>query len=255
MWRTRTVVLLRALLMARWAMLGFILLSIKPVLAKSRASYSVLAKLTSNYVYQGFSKSSGNPVVQGNIDVEYASGLFVGTWISQIDLDDSTVDNRADIEVNPYIGWSRSFSDDWSFDASLSGYIYNGKLFDREADYGALSSQIHFRDLITAGIDVSYDAYGSNTSVQDYSLQGRFPLANTVDISGNVGYSDANSLLGYDYVYWNAGATWFLHRYAAIDLRYYDERQLNEAAEGSEPRGIDLPAIEDHLVLSFYLGF
>lgn len=244
------------LFVVRWAPLGFIFfLIIQPAPANARAHYSVLARLTSNYVYQGYSKSSGNPAAQGNIDIQFDSGFFLGTWISQVDFDDGSVNDRADIEANPYVGWNRQISDDWSFDASLLGYIYDGEVYYHRADYGELSGQLHFRDLVTGRISVSPDAYGSHTLLQDYELQGRFPVLNALDVSASVGYSDGNSLLSYDYVYWNFGASWFLRRYAAIDLRYYDTRQLNEAAEDSAHNGIDLPAIKNHWVVSLNLGF
>lgn len=237
------------------AFLGFVLLKVQPVLASGSAIYGVQAKVASNYVYRGYSKSSGDPVVQGNVEVAYPSGVFIGTWLSRVDFEDGTDDDRASLELNPYAGLSRSISGSLSFDLVVSGYVYNGRVFDRQAGYGELSGRLHFLDLVTAGIDVSPDTYGSGATIQDYALQGRFPLTSELDVSGSIDYSDASPLLGYDYLYGDIGATWFLHPYAAIDLRYYDARQLDEVAEGAEPRGIDLPAIENHWVVSFQLGF
>ncbi len=51
-------------------------LALLPLPAKGDANYSALVKFTSNYVYRGYSKSSGNPVVQGNLDYEHSSGFL-----------------------------------------------------------------------------------------------------------------------------------------------------------------------------------
>ncbi|MGH8602449.1 MAG: TorF family putative porin, partial [Gammaproteobacteria bacterium] len=115
-------------------------------------------KLTSNYVYRGYSKSRGDPVVQGSLDFEHSSGFFIGTWISQVDFDDETDEDRATIEVNSYMGWSVSLSEDWRAEAMVAGYIYDGRVYGHGADYSELFGQVHFRDLVTARVGVAYDA-------------------------------------------------------------------------------------------------
>ncbi|MGH8592911.1 MAG: TorF family putative porin [Gammaproteobacteria bacterium] len=228
-------------------------LALLPLQTRGDANYSVLVKFTSNYVYRGYSKSSGNPVVQGNLDYEHSSGFFIGTWVSQVDFDLGADHERANIEVTPYAGWSLSLSEDWRADLTLAAYIYDHRVFSREADYGELFGQVHFRDLVTARIGVSIDAYGSSKSIQDYELHTRFPLTDTTDVSGVVGYEDSGALLTYDSLYWNIGATWFLHKYAALDLRYYDTERLG--AGKMAPLGIGPPGIENHVVVSVSLGF
>jgi uncharacterized protein (TIGR02001 family) len=212
-------------------------------------------KLTSNYVYRGYSKSSGDPVVQGSLDFEHSSGFFIGTWISQVDFDDGTDEDRATIEVNPYMGWSFSLSEDWRADAMVAGYVYDGRVNRRRADYSELFGEVYFRDLVTARVGVAYDAYSSGNSIEDYELQARFPLAENVNFSGSIGYEDANTVFGYDSLYWNVGITWFLHKYAALDLRYYDtsrtdQERLYPFRSNSGPVGI-----ENHVVVSVSFGF
>lgn len=237
------------------AILAASCLALLPIPSKAGADYSVLVKLTSNYVYRGYSKSSGDPVVQGSLDFEHSSGFFIGTWISQVDFDDGIDEDRATIEVNPYMGWSVSLSEDWRAEAMVAGYIYDGRVYGRGADYSELFGQLHFRDLVTARAGVAYDAYGSSDSIEDYELQARFPLAENVNFSGRIGYEDANTVFGYDSLYWNIGVTWFLHKYAALDLRYYDISQTDQ--ERLDPIG---PAtgsvgIENHVVVSVSFGF
>lgn len=206
-------------------------------------------------MYRGYSKSSGDPTVQGNLDFEHSLGFFIGTWIAKVDFDDGTDVDRANIEVNPYVGWSLSQSDDWRADATLAGYIYDQRVYGREANYAELFGRIHFRDLITARIGVSIDAYGDSDEIPNYELNTRFPLTDNSDVSGVIGYDDSNSVLEYDYLYWNIGATWFLHKHAAIELRYYDAHRLDRAPQGPYWLAFRPASIENHVVVSVSLGF
>ncbi|MGH8658616.1 MAG: hypothetical protein ACREV4_09130, partial [Gammaproteobacteria bacterium] len=145
-----------------------------------------------------------------------------------------------------------SLSGDWRAEAMVAGYVYDGRVYGHGADYSELFGQVHFRDLVTARVGVAYDAYGSSNSIEDYELQARFPLAENVNVSSSIGYEDANSVFGYDSLYWNIGVTWFLHKYAAIDLRYYDTYQtgLDPVGPASGAAGVGNP-----VVVSVSFGF
>jgi uncharacterized protein (TIGR02001 family) len=219
--------------------------------AKADVKYGVIGRLTSNYIYRGYSKSNGDPVIQGNIDVEHTTKLFAGAWVSQVDFDKFLRDSSANVELSPYIGWNIAASDTWNFDTSLTGYIYDGDVSGRNANYGELSGQIYHRDLVTARISLIYDGFGYGKFVQDYEVLGRYPLFEALDGSGGVGYSEADALYGHDNLYSNIGATWFFHRYTALDMRYYDLKRVDMQPED----GLELPAIENPLVVSISLGF
>jgi hypothetical protein len=52
------------------------------------------------------------------------------------------------------------------------------------------------------------------------------------------------------------GVTWFLHRYAAIDLRYYASGRVgSEPEEATEAEYVELPDIENHFVVSISVGY
>ena len=60
----------------------------------------------SDYVYRGYSKSQGNPVVQGLIDYQGDAGWFGGLGLSQVSYDSPPNPDRAEIEIKPYVGWA-----------------------------------------------------------------------------------------------------------------------------------------------------
>ena len=85
----------------------------------------------SDYVYRGYSKSQGNPVVQGLIDYQGEAGWFGGLGLSQVNFDNLPNVSSAVVEIKPYAGWAFPLSTDWSTELSASGYIYNSKVFEQ----------------------------------------------------------------------------------------------------------------------------
>jgi uncharacterized protein (TIGR02001 family) len=194
----------------------------------AEAGYHALLTLTSNYVYRGFSKSNGNPVLQGNIDYENPAGFFLGAWVSQVDYGDERFQDRAHIEASPYVGVSLGLSEIWRLNTTLAGYLYDGKVFGRGVDYVELTALVQFRDLFTARVGASYNAYGGEASILDYELSLRYPVTDTVEVSGDLGYEDANHVIGHGRLYGSIGVGWFLSKHAALHLRYYDAYRFDE---------------------------
>lgn len=239
----------------RVAILSVSCLALLPMATQAAGNLSVLAKFTSNYVYRGYSKSDGDPIVQGSLDFEHASGFFIGTWLSQVNFGDVTDGDRASVEINPYMGWSFSLSEDWRADATAAGYVYDGRVYRRVAHYLELFGEVHFRDLITARVAVAYDAYGSSNSIEDYELQARFPVTEDVNVSGTIGYEDGNTVLGYDSLYWNIAVTWFLSSFAALDLRYYDTHRMDRERLDPPEATTGPGSIENPVVVSVSFSF
>lgn len=219
----------------------------------AEGKYNALLKLTSNYVYRGYSKSNADPDVQGNIDYEHPSGLFLGAWVSHVDFGDSRFHDRAKLEANPYAGMTLRLAEDWRVDATLAGYLYDGKVFGRGANYGELTGALHFRDLATARLAVARDAYARSGATLDYEIQMRYPVTDTLEVSGSIGYEDATAVFGYSDIYWNVGTAWFLSKHAALDLRYYDAHQVTEGEETQT--SVELPRVVNQLVFSISIGF
>ncbi len=84
--------------------------------------------LVSEYRYRGISQTNAKPAVQGGFDYAHASGVYVGTWASNVSwLSDGgagTVSNS--IEVDIYGGYKGSVGD-FGYDAGLLQYWYPGK--------------------------------------------------------------------------------------------------------------------------------
>lgn len=79
------------------------------VLAQDEAALPITGNLTfaTDYVFRGISQSDEDFAVQGGFDYAHeASGLYLGTWASNIDFGaDGTV------ELDVYAGWAKKFGD------------------------------------------------------------------------------------------------------------------------------------------------
>ncbi len=199
---------------------GFCLLFL--YLPAAQADWHGDIKLLSDYIYRGYSKSRGNPIVQAQVDYLDDAGWFAGVGLSQVRFDDRLNVGRAEIEIKPYWGWSLPLSADWRAELLASGYIYDNKIFNHQADYAEVYASLHYQDWLSAKASMAPNAYQRHANVANYELNVRRDLLDVLQVSVGLGYSQAAALLEQDYFYWNAGASWFVASYLAIDLRYVD---------------------------------
>jgi uncharacterized protein (TIGR02001 family) len=216
----------------------------------------------SDYVYRGYSKNRGHPLVQGHLDYEDDLGWFTGFGISQVSFDDRVNADHSDLEVKPYVGWGLSLTEDWKTDLSAVAYIYNDKVFGRNADYAEFYASLHYQDWLSALVSVAPNAYQRHTTVLNYEANYRRDISDSVRFSAGLGFQQAKQLLELQqegYFYWNAGVSWFVTPYLSLDLRYVDVN-LNQPGglvldDGDGADEFYPRLIESKYLLSITLGF
>jgi uncharacterized protein (TIGR02001 family) len=229
-----------------------LLLGCSPVNADWHGDLSFL----SNYVYRGYSKSRGDPVVQGHLDYQNDSGWFGGLGLSQVNIDSRSNPDHSDVEIKPYLGWGIPLSADWRTELAISGYIYNGKIFEHNANYAEFYATLHYQDWLSGKISVAPNAYQRHATVPSYELSYRRDIFDTLQFSAGLGYNQAGALLGQDYFYWNIGASWFVTSYLALDIRYVDIHLKENDLDTESERGEFYPSpIENKYLLSITVGF
>lgn len=103
-----------------------------PALAQAQAAspHSLSANLgfTSNYIFRGTSQTGGKPALQGGFDYSHSSGIYLGTWASNISwLEDFGAYNHSSMEWDVYGGYKGSFGkSDFTYDIGVIGYLYPG---------------------------------------------------------------------------------------------------------------------------------
>jgi len=209
----------------------------------------------SEYVYRGYSKSRGNPVVQADLRYQAESGWLLGTGISQLSFDDHAPAGHADVEVKPYLGWNLAVTEDWRTDLLVSAYIFDNKVFGRNADYEEFSAALRYQDWLSARVFLATDAYQRHATVPDYELNFRRDLLDNFQFSGGLGYSQAVQLLRQDYFYWNMGFSWFPTSYLVIDMRYVDVHLEHYPKSSTYPDAFYPQPLANKYLISITLGF
>ncbi len=209
-----------------------------------------------DYIWRGYSKSDGKPVVQANIDYEFKSGIYLGSFASTVNFADHGFENRSTAEFRPYLGFSYQFSDDWRFNTAWTRYIYDGKIFGQVADYNEFYFYSHFRDLLTLNFNVSENSYNQNNMSFNSEIIGRYPVTDAIQISSTFGYNDQWHILRYDYLYWTSGVTVHFSRNIGIDVRYFGGVYGRSEKEASPSQWQFHPhVIDNRVVFSITVGF
>ncbi len=82
--------------------------------------------LTSDYVFRGISQTGGDAAIQGGLDYTHSSGIYLGTWGSNVGwIEDFQGYNSGNMEVDLYGGY-RGTAGPISYDVGVIGYFYPG---------------------------------------------------------------------------------------------------------------------------------
>lgn len=99
----------------------------------------------SQYIFRGMSQTAGKPALQGGLDYGHSSGLYVGTWGSNVSvLNDPNASNESSFEWDFYGGYKGS-AGPLGFDVGVLQYYYpglrpaGGVTANTREVYGALS--------------------------------------------------------------------------------------------------------------------
>ena len=164
--------------------------------------------LVSNYVFRGISQSAAKPALQGGFDYAHASGLYAGTWASNVNW---VADNYGgaglpsasnSLEIDVYGGYKGTVTGDLGFDVGLITYNYPGSNLtvggtfikpDSTEVYGALSWKwltVKYSQSTTAlfGWNKFGGTVNDKTDGSGYlEINGVFDLGNGWGINAHVG--------------------------------------------------------------------
>lgn len=165
--------------------------------------------VTSNYLFRGVTQTADQTAVSGGLDYGFDSGVYVGTWLSNVDFGAG-----GQTEIDYYIGYSGEFSE-FSYDIGYAYYHYPEAedTFGSDFSFGEIYASVSY-DFLTAGI-----FYVSNSKTDDttgaevyikgdtyYYLSGSWDLENDWNAGFTLGrqtFSD-DGIGGADLNYTNA---------------------------------------------------
>jgi len=155
-------------------------------------SFTGKVALYSEYEYRGISQTSEKPALQLNLDYAHKSGLYIGTFLSNIKwLKDTAEVNGfttdANIEWDIYGGYKWEFVKDWTLDVGYLRYEYpSSGAFDPKPN----------TDEVYAGV-----SYGPATLKYSYSINNTFGVPDSkgsdyIELSVNYPVIDKVTLNG-----------------------------------------------------------
>ena len=199
-------------LLLSMAVAGAATMAIAP--AAAQAGVSANAGFVTDYIWRGMNQSAegtGQPALQGGLDYEHDSGLFVGTWASTMD---------QGYEYDLYAGWGGSVKG-FDLGATYTAYMYtedsstnelNFQEVNLSAGYGPVSigydinvtedaKDTHYSvsldaSAVAEGISLTYGA--TDDGVSGTPSMGYFDIGYATDVEGfdlgvDVIFSDANT--------------------------------------------------------------
>ena len=168
--------------------------------------------VTSDYVFRGISQSLEDPAIQGGIDFNHPSGLYLGAWGSSVRFgEDLPGDERAFTEVDLYggIGWNLAGMAD--LDVGAVYYGYPGVDSHLSYDFWELGLGAN-RSVgpLGTGVALKYspDFFAGSGPALYYGATVDMPVS-FVTLTGSVGrqtIDDSNAFGTPNYTDWGVGA-------------------------------------------------
>ena len=175
----------------------------------------------SQYVFRGVSQTNEKPALQGGLDLAHKSGLYVGTWGSNISwLSDGNPNVSSSLEWDIYGGYKGTLYGDFGYDVGLLYYYYPGTF--PGGGYTKPNTLEGYAGLTWKFLSVKYSysldskTFGvPNSRGSDYiDLTANYDLVDKVNdyigkvtLTGHVGhqrYKHSNAL---NYTDWKVGAS------------------------------------------------
>ena len=176
--------------------------------------YSLTANVffVSDYFFRGLTQTWDKPAIQGGIDYVHDSGVYLGTWASNVSGNQYA---GGSMEWDFYGGYNYKLNDDWTLGAGLYYYYYPGANADNAATPGLPGSTYNTLEgnllaswkWVTFKFNYAFTSYfgaspatgfADNTNGTYYlQLDAAYPLPSVEGLSliGHVGYTHYSAQL------------------------------------------------------------
>jgi len=202
-------------------------------------SISANVALTTDYVFRGYTQTDEGVAIQGGFDLTHNSGFYAGVWGSNVKFlegSDVKAEDRADIEVDGYLGYAQELENGVSYDIGWIYYAYPGAGGDLNYDFHefALGLGYSIND-ISVGLNYAYspDFFGSVGKAHFIQLETGYEFANGIGLSAHVGrqiYSDTDD----DYTVYGVAASYTV---SGVDLSLnYTDTNLDNVKDVADGR-------------------
>ena len=188
----------------------------------AQAELSANISMANNYLWRGLTQSINEPAISGGIDYAHESGLYVGTWVSNVSyVNANGADTTGDsfgYEHDLYIGYGGEYNG-ISYDF---GYLYYNYDDDAKFDFGEIYGSVGYMGFsVTAYLLANTEADetagvgkdGGNYNLgfgSTYYISGDYGIevGNGIELGAHIGYHngdfvDAFNFAAGQFAYWD----------------------------------------------------
>lgn len=191
-----------------------------PAAPASPHTFTGNVTLASEYLYRGIAQTRGAPAIQGGFDYSHASGLYAGTWASNITwISDSNAGASAGIEIDVYGGYKGSITGDLGYDVGVLTYNYPGSgkpigAADPNTTelYGALSWKwlsLKYSQTTTSLFGWTKDNLGTNKTTGSgyWDMSANYDLGSGWGVNAHLGKQTVKGFTNASYTDYKLGVT------------------------------------------------
>jgi uncharacterized protein (TIGR02001 family) len=170
---------------------------------------------TTDYVFRGISQNDEKFAVQGGFDFEHEeTGIYVGTWASNVAAGDGTV------ELDGYVGWTKSFGE-FGLDIGYIHYNYPGASSLNTDEIYIGGSWKWFEAMYSRAISSEFFGIPDGKGSEYFMIGASYELPMGVTIGGHYGMTRLDGTDGgvpnkeFDYDDWKVAVG---YSYGGFDL-------------------------------------
>ncbi|WP_416897579.1 MAG: TorF family putative porin [Minwuia sp.] len=181
--------------------------SLQPVLADEEemmipGEFSANVAFLTDYRFRGITQTQNEPAIQGGFDWAHDSGIYLGTWASNVEFND------AHIEMDFYGGYANTVGN-FSYDLGVIYYWYPGARRNQDFDFVevALGMGYDFEVAsVSLGMNYSPENFGASGDAFYTEAGVAVPLPYDFELGATIGYQiiDDEATFGVpDYLNWS----------------------------------------------------
>ncbi|RKZ46085.1 MAG: hypothetical protein DRR16_20820 [Candidatus Parabeggiatoa sp. nov. 3] len=194
--------------------------------AEGPFEYSANVALTSDSVWRGYTQTDEGWATQGGFDINHETGIYVGAWGSNVKLlEGNTVKpkDRADLELDLYLGYAGELTHGLSYDIKAIRYMYPRAGSDLNYDFTEFHIGMGYALPQGTELGFSYDYSpeftGKTDTAHHYVFNVGHSLPNGLGFGAYIGRQYLNKPK--DYTYYGASISFSIADFEA-SINYSD---------------------------------
>jgi uncharacterized protein (TIGR02001 family) len=223
-------------------------------ISAAQAQVSGNLGLTSDYRFRGVSQTQNAPAVQGGIDYNHVSGLYVGNWNSSVSSQMYT--NGSGVESDVYAGFKKQVFGNFTLDVGSYNYFYPRAGTNGSFDTNEVFVGIGYKELVSAKYSHAVsDYFGIANSKNSYYVQAdaAIPVVGKLSAVAHAGRTEVNNNSKYSYNDYNVGVAYDLQGWNLAARYYINDNKTSTFMTANTVNGQQL--YKDALVFSVAKSF